>query len=387
MTAVEVDADDAAPAGGFVAPAYGDRSLTDLVPAVAHALGRGGVLGTAPTGLELPEARSYVVFLVDGLGFELLRDHADAAPYLHSLLVGSTPATVGVPSTTATSLTSLGTALPPGSHGVVGFTSRIPGTDDLLNALMWSKNVDPHAWQPHPTAFARLAAAGVQVTVVNKREFASSGLTVAGSRGAEFVGADRFGERLVAVQRASGRLPSLTYMYDGDLDWTGHRYGVASAQWEAQLTMVDLAAEQLRQSLPESTRIVVVADHGMVDAPEESRLDIDATPELREGVALVGGEARFRHVYCRGGAVADVVATWRSVLGDRAEVLERDEAFALGWFGEVTPEVRPRIGDVVAACRDDYALLATGSFPYEARLIGMHGSLTATEMLVPVLVS
>ena len=59
-----------------------------------------------------------------------------------------------MPSTTATSLTSLGTALTPGSaRAWSGFTSRIPGTDDLLNALMWSKAVDPREWQPHPTAF------------------------------------------------------------------------------------------------------------------------------------------------------------------------------------------------------------------------------------------
>jgi len=27
----------------------------------------------------------------------------------------------------------------------------------------------------------------------------------------------------------------VTYVYDGDLDWTGHRYGVDSPQWRAQL--------------------------------------------------------------------------------------------------------------------------------------------------------
>ncbi len=228
---------------GFVTPAYRQRSLADVLPAVARAIGVGsrfGVDGTA-SDLLLPEAESYVVFLVDGLGFELLRDHADAAPYLHSLLDGSKPATVGVPSTTATSLTSLGTALPPGMHGVVGFTSRIPGTGDLLNALMWSKDVDPRQWQPLDTAFARLAAAGVRTTTVNKREFAGSGLTEASTRGAEFVGADRVGERLVAVREASCQGPSMTYMYDGDLDWTGHRYGVSSAQWEAQLSMIDVS--------------------------------------------------------------------------------------------------------------------------------------------------
>ena len=369
----------------FVEPAYLDHSLGDLLPAVAGALGVD--VGLGESALDLPEASSYVVFLVDGLGYELLRDHPDQAPFLHSLLDGRPPATVGVPSTTATSLTSLGTGLTPGVHGVVGFTSRIPGTDDLLNALMWSKKVDPLEWQPHPTAFGRLAAGGVRTTVVNKREFAGSGLTLAGQRGAEFVGADKVGERMAAVLAASSTEPSLTYLYDGDLDWTGHRYGVASTSWELQLAMIDSAAEQLREVMPAGSRLVVVADHGMVDSPAENRLDVDDHHELLDGVAVVGGEARFRHLYCRGGAVEDVLARWRSAVGDRAEVLSRDEAFARGWFGEVLAAVRPRIGDVLVAARGDFSVLSTSAFPYEAKLVGLHGSLTSAEMLIPVLVA
>jgi hypothetical protein len=369
---------------GFVAPAYHDRSLGDVLPAVATALGVDA--GLAKSSLEFPQAQAYVVFLVDGLGYELLQSHASSAPYLASLADGTAPATVGVPSTTATSLTSFGTALTPGTHGVVGFTSRIPGTNDLLNALTWSKNVDPTEWQPHQTAFAKLTNAGVHTAVVNKREFASSGLTVAGSRGAEYIGADKLGERTIAVLSAAGRRPSVTYMYDGDLDWTGHRYGVDSAQWRAQLEMIDASAEHLRETLPASVRLVVVADHGMVDSPQSSRVDVDNHPDLREGVAVLGGEARFRHVYCRGGAVADVLATWLGFFGDRALVLSRDEALAKGWFGELTPAVRPRLGDVVVACRGDAAIITTTDFPYENMLIGMHGSLTSVEMLIPILV-
>jgi hypothetical protein len=224
------------------------------------------------------------------------------------------------------------------------------------------------------------------VTSVNKREFRASGLTVASQRGAEFVGADRVGERIAAVVAASSARPSLTYMYDGDLDWTGHRYGVSSSQWLQQLAMVDAEAEQLRETLPSSTRLVVVADHGMLDSPADRRVDVDEVTELREGVALLGGEARFRHLYCRGGAVDDVVATWRSVLGERAEVLTRDEAAGRGWFGTLQPAVRPRIGDVVVACRADHAVVSTTDFSYEATLIGLHGSLTPEEMLIPLLV-
>lgn len=372
-------------ADGFLAPAYGERSLGDVVPAVGTALGL--TVPGPPTGLLLPEAPAYVVFLVDGLGARLLERYAHAAPFLAGLLADQAPATAGVPSTTATSLTSFGTGLPPGAHGLVGFTSRVPGTNRLLNALLWDKDVDPVEWQPHDTAFTRLRGVGGAVTVVNKREFRGSGLTIAAHRGAEYVGADRVGERIAAAVAASAERRSLTYLYDGDLDWTGHRYGVASSPWLQQLSMVDAEAEQLRETLPHDVRLLVVADHGMVDSPPESRIDLDDRTELRDGVALVGGEARFRHLYCHRGGVDDVVTTWREVLGTRATVLAREQAIGRGWFGPVSSGVLPRLGDVVVACHDDLAILSTTDFPYEASLVGLHGSLTPDEMLIPLVVS
>jgi hypothetical protein len=367
----------------FVEPVYGGRSLGDVLPAVARALGVD--VGFHDTTLELPPARRYVIMLVDGLGHRLVERHAEHAPYLHALL--REPGIAGVPSTTATSLTSLGTALTPGQHGLVGYTSRIPGTDRLLNALLWDKQVDPLEWQPHDSGFARLRAAGVHATVVSKREFVDTGLTLCGQRGAEFVGGDRVGERIAGAVAASAEEPSVTYVYDGDLDWTGHRYGVDSPQWRAQLAAIDAAVEQLREALDPGVRLVVVADHGMVDSPTSARIDVDEQHELRAGVRLLGGEARFRHLYCAGGAVDDVLATWRATLGDRADVLTRDEAIARGWFGPVEPHVRPRLGDVLVAARGDHAVMSSVDFPYENLLVGLHGSLTAVEMEIPILVS
>ncbi|MGY2875169.1 hypothetical protein ACVW00_002359 [Marmoricola sp. URHA0025 HA25] len=366
----------------FVEPAYGGRTLGDVLPAVATALGVD--VGFHATSLELPPARRYVIFLVDGLGHRLLAAHPEQAPFLHALL--REPGLAGVPSTTATSITSLGTALTPGQHGLVGYTSRIPGTDRLLNALMWDKQVDPLEWQPNDSGFAQLRAAGVQATVVSKREFVDTGLTLCGFRGSDFVGGDKVGERIAGVVAASAEDPSVTYVYDGDLDWTGHRYGVDSPQWRAQLAAIDASAEQLREALDPGVRLVVIADHGMVDSPADNRTDVDKHLELRDGVRLFGGEARFRHLYCTSGAVEDVMATWRERLGQHADVLSRDEAIARGWFGPVVPQVRPRLGDVVVAARGDHAVVSTADFPYENMLVGLHGSLTAVEMEIPILV-
>jgi hypothetical protein len=368
----------------FVEPAYGRRGLSDVVPAVGRALGT-DVL-RAPTGLVLPEAPAYVVFLIDGLGSRLLQRYAHAAPYLSSLMDGVEPGTAGVPSTTATSLTSLGTALTPGTHGLVGFTSRIPGTEKLLNALFWDKTVDPLEWQPHETAFSRLTHAGVRVDVVNKREFDRSGLTVAAQRGAGYIGADRIGERIAGAVAGSLHRPSLTYIYDGDLDWTGHRYGVDSPQWLQQLAAIDAETVQLREALPDEVRLVVVADHGMIDSHSTSRLDVDQHQQLRDGLLLLGGEARFRHLYCLDGAADTVAGNWAELLGTRADVLLREEAVARGWFGPVTELVLPRLGDVVVAARDDLAMFSSRDFGYEMSLVGLHGSLTPDEMLIPIVV-
>lgn len=365
----------------FVQPAYGSRSLADVLPAVGKALG----VPVGDTTLELPAAPAYVVLLVDGLGARLVERYAAAAPYLAELLGRSQPGTAGVPSTTATSLSSFGTGLAPGAHGLVGFTARVPSSGLLLNHLFWDQDVDPHTWQPHPTVFSRLAARGVDVTTVNKRAFEGSGLTVASSRGATYVGADTVDERLAAARSASTAHPSLTYLYESDLDSTGHRWGVASSQWLHQLALVDAQVQQLRESLPPQCRLVVVADHGMVDSPEGSRIDVDDHAELTDGVALLGGEARFRHLYCRDGAVDDVVAAWSAVLGERAEVLTRSEATGRGWFGPVDAPVLPRLGDVVVACRGDLGIFSTERFAYEATLVGLHGSLTPDEMLIPIL--
>jgi Type I phosphodiesterase / nucleotide pyrophosphatase len=363
-----------------IEPTYGESTLAEVVPSAVAALEVDGW----PNALNLPPATAYVILLVDGLGWRLLQKHAEEAPYLTSLAVDD-PITSGVPSTTATSLTSLGTGLPPGAHGVVGFTCRIPGTDRLLDALKWDARVDPREWQVHETAFARAAKDGVPLTVVSKRMFAASGLTQAGQRGAEFVGADSIGERISATVHAAMEDRSLTYVYEGELDATGHRAGCASWAWRYQLAMVDSFAQMLREALPSDATLVITADHGMVDVDPQGRIDVTVEPDLLDGVTLMGGEARFRHLYCDHGAVGEVAAHWANRLQHNAIVVTRDDAIERGWFGAVDPHVRPRLGDVMVASVGEVAVMSSEVFPNEAGLVGLHGSVTPEEMLVPLL--
>ena len=374
----------AAPDGAPVFPRYDTAWLGAVLPGAAQALGA----TVEVPALTLPTARSVCVVIVDGLGRMLLEETADRAPFLTSLMPGSITLTAGCPSTTATSMGSFGTGLPPGRHGLVGYEVMDPARGVLLNELKWDPGTDPLAWQPHPTVFQVLAADGVRVTRVGNPEFDDSGLTLAALRGGGFVGAKRLYSRVdiaVAALAPPGR--SLVYLYWGDLDGAGHGHGWRSAQWTRELRHVDREIARLARRLPTGTVLVVTADHGMVDIPHGDRVDLAERPELAAGIRVLGGEARFAQAYCEPGRARAVAARLADAFGDRAWVRTRDEAIEDGWFGPVDDRVRPRLGDVLVAGIGSFALVdARSATPQVLRLIGQHGSLTADEQLVPLLV-
>jgi hypothetical protein len=142
----------------------------------------------------------------------------------------------------------------------------------------------------------------------------------------------------------------------------------------------------LVDALPPDTALLVTADHGGLNVPPQARVDIDADARLAAGVRVVAGDPRVRYLHTEPGATAGVLAAWRSALDGRAEIYSRAEAVAAGFFGDVRPEHLPRIGDVVAVCLGDTALLASGHEPPEvAQLIGMHGAATPAETAIPLI--
>jgi hypothetical protein len=262
----------------------------------------------------------------------------------------------------------------------------------ILNALQWdAAKVDPDQWQPHPTAFERAAADGVIVHSFGPARFRGSGLNGAAFRGVTLSSAESAGElaagTLDALADGPARDRVLAYTYYGDLDATGHRKGVDSAAWRHQLAHVDRLAEQIGTGLPPGSALLITADHGMVDLVDDERIDVDSEPGLRDGVELIAGEPRARYVHAVPGAADDVLAAWRARLTDGWIVLSRAEAVAAGWFGPgVDPEMAGRIGDVVAIAIGTGSVVATRTEPaFLARLIGMHGSLSEDELLVPLL--
>jgi hypothetical protein len=375
------------------APQYGAASLADVLPGVATALGapvQRGDLPADPLGLTeaLGGARRVAVLLVDGLGADLLDRHAHLAPTLAALASPAGRLQAPCPSTTPVSLVTLGTGMPPGSHGVLGFVTDVPGENRTLNHVQWGDDPDPDLWQARPTVFEQLAGAGVPTAVVGPAPYRGSGLTRSAYRGAAYPGSFSPGDLAATMVSALADEPrTVVYGYVPELDLTGHVRGVDSPAWRTQLQLIDHFVEQLIDGLPADAALLVTADHGMLDIPAETRLDLAADPELNDGVRVVAGEPRARYVHTEPGAADDVLACWRTRLGERAWVASRAEAVEAGLFGVLDESVAARVGDVVAFARGTWAVIDTEREPGPSRLAAYHGSLTATELAIPLLLA
>ncbi|MBO3731386.1 alkaline phosphatase family protein [Glycomyces niveus] len=369
-------------------PAYGTGTLADVMPTALAALGI-PTRGLNLRGAELDGVRRIAVLLLDGFGYHLLGQAAQASATIgamhHGELGTLTPITATVPSSTPISLASLACGLPPGEHGIIGFTVRVPDTGDLVTHIRWDGAPDPETWQPEPTCFEQADADGVACTVVSNGTFRDTGLTRAIYRGADWLPAiapHEVAEGTLAALARGDR--SLVYAYLPDVDTAGHFHGIGSPQWLEAVAKVAEAIDGMLTGLPRDAALMVTADHGMVNITD--RLHLDRRPDLRYGVEAVAGDGRMRYLYTAPGAVEDVRQAWTDAVAGRAEVIGRDEAVDRGWFGpKVTERSRERIGDLVVACRDTFAIVGVeGEPPHVARLIGHHGGLTAAEMAVPL---
>ena len=352
-------------------------SIADIVPSAAAALGVAGYRDLI--GLDQPQ--HVVCALIDGLGSLQLSQNAHHAPVLASL-TGPKAATV-IPSTTPVALGSFGTGAMPGTHGLVGASFWVPEFEGVLVPLHWSSEMPAVAVQPEPTMFEIMQAAGIAVNTVAPEAYRTSGLTRAVLRGGEYCAAEDVNQRVAGMLASAQQGASFTYVYWAELDRVGHEFGVGSTQWLAALRRVDNLVEALRNELPSHARLIITADHGMVNC--DTRIAVDSSSDFTAGVRVLAGEPRARHVYCQEGQASAVALRWSQLLGEHARVIERDALLASGLMGEVVDDLMDRIGDVVVLASANVAL--TSLIDKRVSLLtGQHGSMSQEEWQIPCLV-
>lgn len=365
-------------------PRVGDPLITDVVAGglatIDPALPGASAQAAASLGMETG-AHQLLLILVDGLGYELIEEYVGHTPTLRRVRGDVRSIHTVVPSTTAAAITAFGTGERPGATNMVGFSVAYRGT--VMNLLAMEGGPAPSEWQPVPTYFERLAAADVASAVVSPARFAGSGLTGAALRGARHVPAETLDERVSAALRELRVGTPVVYLYWSEIDHAGHGSGVGSDSWIANLEEFDAGLARLLRSLPAGVRTVMTADHGMINVDASQIVDVASAPALREGVRIVAGETRAVHVHADAGRADEVEARWRDVLGESAWIVSGEAISALIGAGDGAAV----IGDFLVLARGRGGVVDSRTQSASAiAMPGVHGSLTSTEMRIPVVV-
>jgi hypothetical protein len=355
-----------------------NTSLADVLPTAASALGCGGFVRS----FDLGTPRNIVCLLVDGLGFgSLTRHDPDWLRRGHTQ-----PITSVLPTTTAVALTSLGTGVLPGTHGMIAASFVLPEINDVLSPLHWGSVPVPESVQVEPTVLETMSRSGIACHSVGPADYVQSGLTRAALRGPRYHGAREIPEYVATVTSIlSGESPSFTYVYWPELDRIGHARGVHHPEWRTGLARVGDLVAGLQGALGADDLLLVTSDHGMVECPPLRRLRWDDLAELRTGVRAVTGEPRCRLIYLEDGVDAEgMVKRWRDRLAPDFDIWGRVDFAESGLLGPVEPFASERLGDLIVLATGDSMISCPDIDPRISSLPGQHGSWTDEERLIPL---
>jgi Type I phosphodiesterase / nucleotide pyrophosphatase len=360
---------------GPMIPDYAGANVRGIIPAL---LGPGKWNESLPAWFPelVGHAEQVVLLILDGLGWEQLRERRALMPALSSMVGGAI--TTVAPSTTATALSSIATGLTPAEHGLLGYRMMIGG--EVINVLRWNTSSGDRR-RSHPPRDVQPYSAflGHEIPVVSPADLQGTAFSEAHLRGSRPVGWRAVSAISVEVGRELGAGERFVYAYYGGIDKTAHERGFGDF-YDAELRFADRLVADVLDALPPGAVLLVTADHGQVHVGDQI---IDPAPELLAMVAAQSGEGRFRWWHAQRGATEELVAGTTELYGDHAWVVTRQQMIDEEWFGPTLAQpIAARLGDVALVAHEPVSFYdPADSGPFE--LICRHGSLTAAEVLVP----
>ncbi|MBM3140365.1 MAG: hypothetical protein FJZ92_09180 [Chloroflexi bacterium] len=394
--------------GALVRPSAAEANLLDLASAIFATTGvpGAGVAGhAAELASELAGAEHVVLVLADGLGRHFV-DGLPADAWMRRHLRRSLQ--VPFPPTTAVALTSLATGRWLTDHAAPGWWTYLPGRDVVAVPLRFHRLSDERSLEdlgvpveevfPQPSLVPRMRA---EVEFVLPRAIAESVYSRYIGGGSARAGYDSLrgaAEHVVARLAAAGG-PTYTYWYTPRVDTLAHELGVEDEQTVAAVRELDgelaALAEQLA-ALPRQARLVVTADHGHRDVPDDGREMIAEEDSLLEFLRChPSGDVRAVYFHLRVDADAAQHREFRAVFherfGARWVLLSTDEVEALRLLGPgpLSTETRSRIGDYTAIALGAEVMRYEGA-PGADRFMrqrSQHSGLSPAEMTVPLIIA
>ncbi len=387
-------------AGALLRPSPGVPNIVDLARALASLAGTENLElspGAAHLAGVIGPADHLVFILADGLGMMLIEELPTGA-----LLAAQFAAELRTvfPSSSATALTTLATGAWPNSHGVTGQWTHLPDIRATADLLRFAAR----------TGGRSLARLGVTVEQAFPLPALMRGLRrdtlalfpepVVNTISSAYLSGDRerrgYRSLAEAVDATVARVvaaaaPTYTYLYTPWIDLEAHKYGSAHPAVRAAVLELDRQVQRLAERLAGRARIVLSADHGLLDTPRVARHWIRPSSDLSAALLFPpSGDTRVMYLHVRDGALDGVRQRFRERYGERFFIISIEEAECLELFGPgpLSARARERLGDliVISSGADVIEYVPSGSIDRLLSITAHHSGLTPAEMRVPLVV-
>lgn len=179
------------------------------------------------------------------------------------------------------------------------------------------------------------------------------------------------------------------YTYFPDFDMNCHHFGTKSKEVKDSIIKFDNYVKKLYDIVNENTTIIVTADHGLVDIPENKLIIYNQHKKLMNCLSQpVCGETRASFMYVKPEKTKEFENYINTKFKDAFILKKRDEIIDEKLFGLYTenPRLRDRIGDYVLLAKENYAgkdIILSEEIRYPK---ACHGGLSKQEMIVPLIV-
>ncbi len=342
---------------------------------------------------ELEQTKNIILLLVDGLGYNYLKENATSTLLRKHLSDSLT--SVFLPST-GSAITSIMSGVAPQQHGVTGWFVYLREYGIVSRILPYSNTIDYNLigsdianivttksiYEPLGDDYSLILPEQI-VNSVFTRNLAESANRI------RYAGLDDFFTQ-VEKRVSQSRSTNFIYGYWPGFDAIAHLLGFRSKEAAQQLTDFDGHLKTFIQNIQGTdTKVIITGDHGFDDVPSSNMIYTKDHTRFEECLLLpLCGDTRSVYAYVRPQKVNEFERYVRNAFEDVCDLYPSKDLIEEGWFGLYTPHPRldTRVGDYTLIFKEGHAIL--NCFPgfNPPNLIGHHGGASPNEMIVPLCV-
>ncbi len=377
-------------------PDYRGGSIVNLMASIAGRFGcKTGYaqLKQLPSG-DLRPYKKIILLVLDGLGYHYLQKHGGddwLKTNLHSKI------TSVFPSTTASSITSFATGLPPDRHAITGWFVHFKELGTVSKVLFCQPRFGGGSFTQAGIDVKDLIGSGpisdkmkAHCFIVTPRFIADGPFTTATRGRAAIQPYDDLPGLFAGMGSILKRARSETFIYAywPEVDHLCHLHGVDSPKVKAHFRDLDVRIARFWQSVKgDDVILLVTADHGLIDTPRQKVIDLDKHPGLKQCLTLpLCGEPRVAYCYVHPDRVTQFRRYVSGHLGEACKLYSRAQMISQGFYGPgpADPRLAQRIGDFALVMEDGWCLKDFIWGEERFYLKANHGGTTPQEMLVPL---